>query len=174
MSSDVSSRVARFSFSSSFGAGCEATWLLTAHSVLCGAGLSAWLESLGSDVLQVKASSVLSGEEWVCGDFVLRLGTLRQGSRVQPLLLLEIEHTACHATTPDVALAMHELALAIGVPPSAVPLAAAAADSLGKHLASFGLSAASYSLGHAAVQYMNLINTIREVVAQTHAPVPHA
>lgn len=134
-------------------------WLLTHNSVLVGVGLASWLDSLGSEFLQVKAVHQLSGDEYLAGDFIVRIGTVRQGARVQPCLVLEIESSAVTPSVECVA-AINEFALRLGVPPESIP----APHEVWAKAASHGLSPTYFSLGHATLQWSNLISKMKEML----------
>lgn len=148
-------------------------WLLTHNNIVVGAGLNSLLESIGvgggganaADFLQVKASHILSFEEYACGDFMIRIGTVRHGPRVQPVLALELEHTYATGTGPETFAILNELALRLGVVSDYISIPS---ESLAK-LVTFGLSMSSYSMGHAALQYCNLVSRIKELLAQQQA-----
>jgi len=79
--------------------------MVTPNAVLEGSGaLDRWLEAMGSSgpgggapgeagatpLIQSRSSVLYQGEEWMMGDFFVRIATCKMGQKYQNLLVMEV------------------------------------------------------------------------------------
>jgi len=109
--------------------------------------------------LAVRNSIVFSGEEYQIGEeFVVRIGTNKVGSKYQNAIFMELEHVACSVPRFDSLGALYELACSLGVAPKDLLVN----QDIWRRFERFGLSNASYTLAHAALQYVAFVTEVRE------------
>ena len=120
-------------------------------------------------LLQIRSQVSFSGDEWILGggDYIVRIATLKEGSKQRSVIVMEIESGACVSPAPDNLKPLYELASRLGVPPSAQ--LHQVQDLTWKALAmgDFGLSLTNYTLAHCALQYLFLVTSLRDTAAAT-------
>jgi len=156
------------------------TYLISPSAVLESSnGMDSYLEAL--QICSVRQSTTFEGDEYLCGDFILRIGSVRMGQKVSGMIL-EIENLSCVLVNEGAFFLLAEFAGTIlaGLPIAQAALSSSRPSSNWPDFLAFNLPT-PFTPRHAALMYVFAIGaskqqyalaTTQSAAATTTTPVP--